>query len=155
MAMRDYRDPAFAGGAGPRPAYTVTMFTVRNQLRRFVWLALAAMLATAALPTVARVLASSQNDAAVWAEICTLQGMQRVAVDGTPAGDTAPAAGGDHQQDCPYCRLSSTLAGLPPPPLTLALLPAGGTPVPPLFLHAPRTLFAWASAQPRAPPSLS
>lgn len=130
------------------------MFTVRKQLRRFVWLALGLVLAVAALPTVARVLASSQSDAA-WAEICTLQGMQRVAVDGTPAGDTTPSAGGDHHQDCPYCRLSSTLAGLPPPPLSLALLPAGGTQVPPLFLHAPRTPFAWASAQPRAPPSLS
>ena len=136
-------------------SYTRRMFTVRKQLRKVVWLALMATLAMALLPTVAHALASSQSLNSGWAEICTPQGTQWVAQDGTLAGDTVPMAGADHQLDCPYCRPSSAVAGLPPTPPALVLPALAGDAVPPLFFHAPRTLFAWASAQPRAPPSLS
>jgi len=36
---------------------------------------------------------------------------------------------------------------------TVWLPPVSGQAEPALFFHAPRTLFAWASAQPRGPPS--
>jgi hypothetical protein len=128
------------------------MFPVRKQLRSFVWLALMAMLAMALLPTVSHALASSQALSSGWTEVCTPQGTQWVAQDGTPLGDAAPSASADHQLDCPYCRPSSVIAGLPPVP-AVWLPPVSGQAEPALFFHAPRTLFAWASAQPRGPPA--
>ena len=127
------------------------MLTVRKRLRSFVWLALVAVLAMALLPTVSHALASSQSLSSGWAEICTPQGTQWVAEDGSLAGDAAPVVGADHQLDCPYCRPSSVIAGLPPVP-TVWLPAVSGQAEPALFFHAPRTLFAWASAQPRGPP---
>ena len=127
------------------------MFTVRKQLRGFVWLALAAMLAMALLPTVAHALTFAQGGKSSLAEICTPRGMQWVQLDGAPADTELPAAV-DHMEDCPYCSRAMSMTGLPPPVLQLQLQPQTGGAKPPLFLHAPRTLFAWASAQPRGPP---
>ena len=117
-------------------------------------MALTAMLAMALLPAVSHALASSQVAPYGWTEVCTPQGMQRVALDGTPLDDAVPAAG-DHQPDCPYCRLSSVLPGLPPPVPSSWLAPAAAAAALPLFQHASRRLLTRASAQPRAPPALS
>lgn len=112
------------------------------------------MVALAMMPTLSRVWASTQGQGA-WVEICTAQGMRWVSADeagtsgpGTPA---APAAG-DH---CPYCSLAHTPVVPAAAVASVMTPPAGADALPALFLHAPRTLFAWASAQPRAPPSLS
>ena len=127
------------------------MCTVRKQLRGFVWLALVAMLALSLLPTVAHALTFVQGGKSSLAEVCTPRGMQWVQLDGAPADTELPAAV-DHMDDCPYCSRAMSMLGLPPPVLQLQLqAPAGGV-KPPLFLSAPRTLFAWASAQPRGPP---
>jgi hypothetical protein len=45
--------------------------------------------------------------------------------------------------------------GLPPAAAPTLVLPLAGDSPPPLYLQAPRTLFAWATAQPRGPPPLS
>jgi len=127
------------------------MFTVRKQLRGFVWLALMAILALALLPTVAHALNFAQGGTSSLAEICTPRGLQWVQLDGAPADTELPAAV-DHMQDCPYCSRAMSMTGLPPTVLQLLLQPPVGGAKPPLFLHAPRTLFAWASAQPRGPP---
>lgn len=127
------------------------MSTVRKQLRGLVWLALAAMLALALLPTFAHALNFAQGGKSSLAEICTPRGLQWVQIDGAPA-DTEPPAAVDHMEDCPYCSRAMSMPGLPPTVLQLHLQPAAGGARPPLFLHAPRTLFAWASAQPRGPP---
>lgn len=112
------------------------------------------MVVLALMPTLSRLWAATQGQGA-WVEVCTAQGMRWVSAEeagtsgtGTPAG---PAAG-DH---CPYCSLAHTPV-VPAAPLADVLAqPARAHALPALFLHAPRTLFAWASAQPRAPPSLS
>lgn len=149
------------------------MHTLRRRSKGFVWLALAAMLAMALLPALAHARAASHAGQDGWAEVCTPRGTQWVevdaaasgatngtsngapgaAVDGAPAGDAAQAGLADHLADCPAC-LPSLSAGLPPSPWPAWRLPASGTDAPPLFLHAPRTLFAWACAHPRAPPAL-
>jgi hypothetical protein len=131
------------------------MLTVRNQLRKFVWLALSAMLALSLLPTVAHALSFAKGEASSLAEVCTAQGSQWVSLPGQPVGGDAPATGVGHLEDCPYCSQGAASACLPPALPALQLPAISGAVSPPLFLHAPRTLFAWASAQPRAPPALS
>ncbi|MBL8324268.1 MAG: DUF2946 family protein [Rubrivivax sp.] len=135
--------------------------------RRFTlgaWMALTAMLALAALPTVSRALAFADGDLR-WAEVCTASGMKLapVAVLGDVApstgdttilpGDDGPAMGSSHLEHCSYCGFSGGAAPLPAAAASVVTAPALHLP-PALFLQAPRTLFAWRGAQPRAPPPL-
>jgi len=104
------------------------------------------MLALALLPTLSHALAGSSSG---FAEVCTPQGMKVVAL---AEGQQQPATASLHLEHCPYC--VAGFAGAPLPPAALALpLPAQAAALaPPRFLQAPRTLFAWAAAQPRGPP---
>lgn len=79
-----------------------------------------------------------------WGAICSSSG---AAGHGSPMDSDSGAPA-----HCAFCLLHA--AGAPPPvvPTTAALAPASGTPVPALFLNAPRPLFAWAPLQARAPP---
>jgi len=124
----------------------------RRSLRRFTWIAILVMWASALMPTIARALAAQAP--ASWVEVCTDVGMKRVAVDddGRPADTGAPASANPMTDHCVFCSLGGPDG---------AALPASGTPlltsglsdtVPVLFLRAPYTLHAWAHAQPRAPP---
>lgn len=108
-----------------------------------------AVLVASLAPVVSHALGKSGT--ASWVEVCTAQGSQWVQGDAPPAGDPAPGAG--HLLDhCPYCSLHPNAVGIPPA-LLQALPPvAAGHAVPLAFLAAPRTLHAWVSAQPRAPP---
>jgi hypothetical protein len=115
------------------------MFTVRKQLRGFVWLALTAIVGLSLLPTLAHALNFAQGGNSSLAEICTPQGMQWVQFDGAPSDGDRPLAAVDHMEDCPYCARAMSMAGLPPPALQLQLQPPAGGAKPPLFLHAPRT----------------
>ncbi|MCZ8076141.1 MAG: DUF2946 domain-containing protein [Paucibacter sp.] len=125
------------------------------------WVACAAILLSALAPAISH--AVVQRDAAdVWVEICSVTGAKLVRLD------TGSASAVDSQQadsppphestpvhtykHCPYCAIHSDGLGLPPPAMAEPALLSLGHAVPALFLHAPRTLFAWASAQPRAPP---
>lgn len=120
-----------------------------------LWLALVAMLALALLPTLSHALAFARGGAA-WAEVCTPQGMRLVAVDAAQAAETgAPVQVAGHLEHCPLCALGADLPALPPAPPVALPLPLAAADPPPLFLHAPRTLFAWRSAQPRGPPPFS
>ena len=111
------------------------------------------MLAFALVPTVSRAMSFVQGGSA-WAEICTPQGMRTVLVDGGATDDNMPATAAAGA-DCPYCSLCGHLAALPPASPSVLPPMVAEAAVPTLFLQAPRTLFAWASAQPRAPPVLS
>jgi hypothetical protein len=113
------------------------------------------MLALALLPTLSHALAFARGGAA-WAEVCTPQGMRLVSVDAAQAVDTgAPVQVAGHLEHCPLCALGADLPVLPPAPRAALALPLGAAEMPALFLHAPRTLFAWRSAQPRGPPLFS
>lgn len=133
-----------------------TMHAVRCNLRRSTWLALVATLAMAIMPALAHALAHARGGSNVWAEVCTPQGMKLVDLDrsttdaGIPASSAANVMG-----HCPCCTFSAGIAVLPVSPVATQALSAGADTVPALSLHAPRTIFAWASAQPRAPPPLS
>jgi hypothetical protein len=135
-------------------AIVAAMHAVRRRLQVCTWLALVAMLALALLPTVSHALTHGQGGQSAWAEICTPQGMKVVAVGGV-ADEGSPVQAATHLEYCPYCAGAATAAGLPPAPPQVPDLSAAAERVPLLFLQAPRTLFAWRSAQPRAPPIAS
>jgi hypothetical protein len=128
------------------------MGSFRLRLRPATWLAVLAVLALVLAPTVSRALAFA-NGGSTWTEVCTPLGMKFQAVAET--GEEAPAAQVGQLEQCGYCVLSAGAAPLPvvaSPDLPVA---EAAKALPALFLQAPRTLFAWLSAQPRAPPSLS
>lgn len=109
-----------------------------------------AVFALALVPTLSRLLAAGTGNSA-WAEICTPQGTRLLAAadDGQAAGK---AQGGNHLDHCPLCGLSGD-APLPPAAANAVTMTAPQMLLPRLFLDAPRPLFAWAAAQPRAPPA--
>lgn len=131
------------------------MNALRRRLDTFCFIALMAMLAMALLPTVSHALAFAQGTQSNWAEVCTPQGMKLVVLDDAGPGEPAPASAASHLEHCPFCAQGSSVLGLPPTVVPALVLPLAADTTPPLFLKAPRTLFAWAAAQPRGPPHLS
>ena len=123
------------------------MNAFRRHLQLGTWLALVAMLALALLPTVSHALAGEGRG---FAEICTPQGMKVLALTDGEQPSTASV----HLEHCPYCTVGpGDVAPPPPAPQAMAALAVGFQATPPLFGAAPRRLFAWALASPRAPPS--
>lgn len=124
------------------------MRTVRAHRRLTSWIAALAILLASLAPTLSHALASATGTN--WIEICTTQGSRWIQAgdDGT---ERAPAFA-HLLEHCPYCSLHAPALGLPPVP-ALVHLPLQLSHAEPLaFLSAPRTLHAWVSAQPRAPP---
>lgn len=122
--------------------------------RLSAWIAIAAMLAFALVPTISRALAFADSGSG-WTELCTSQGMQRVPV----AADAAAAGHGGERATpgfdvCGFCSLtgeaSSPLIAAHPAPQ----LPSCSVEAPAAFWQAPRTLHAWAGVLARAPPRL-
>lgn len=117
------------------------------------WIACAAILMGTLAPILTH--AFERSPGSGWVEVCTAMGAQWVdTAYGTPQAPVkAPA---EHaQQHCPYCSSHVPALGMPPATLPVLVLPLSRDGLPGLFLLAPRTLFAWSTAQPRAPPSLS
>ena len=118
-------------------------------------LATFAMLLAALAPAVTSALAAANSQHVVWTAVCTADGARLVPVPtdahGVPVAPTA-----HHVEHCPFCSPHAASTALPPAP-ALAVVPVvgGSDQVAPLFLLAPRPLFAWAAAQPRAPPFAS
>lgn len=124
------------------------MRRLRAHARFTGWIAVLAVLLASLLPTVGHALAAGQGGD--WVEVCTAQGSRWVQAGDDGAG-RAPASA--HVLDhCPYCSLHAPALGLPPTVETVLPTLRGGDELPLAFLAAPRTLHAWASAQPRAPP---
>jgi hypothetical protein len=124
--------------------------TVRCQLRRFTWFALFAILGLALAPTVSHALSAS-GPGNPWTEICSVAGGKFVST-GDSAGSQTPAAD-MRMEHCPLCAHGHGPDGPPPSAPAVLALPDAASFVPALFEHAPRPLFAWTAAQPRAPPT--
>ena len=121
------------------------MFMTRQWRIKVTWLACAAMLLAALMPTLTRVLdARAPNQ--LFAELCSATGKTWAMQEPDSAGKAA-----SHMDDCGYCRLQSDLPVLPTAapavPLALAAMPH-----PPLFYTSPAPLFSWIASQPRGPP---
>ena len=123
----------------------------RTHRRLTSWIAAFAILLASLAPALSHAVASATGSS--WIEVCTAQGSKWIQAD-DDGTERAPASG--HVLDhCPYCSLHAPTVGLPPA-AHAALLPSGLSHVVPLaYLYAPRTLHAWVSAQPRAPPLFS
>ena len=117
-------------------------------------MAILAVLFAALAPAISHVLRVGSPSG--WTEVCSALGSRLVpADDGRPAGQS-PASSGEHLfEHCPYCSLHLPALGMPEAPLAFDALVVPTSGVPELFLTAPRTLFAWATAQPRGPPQHS
>lgn len=117
--------------------------------RRFAWFALVAIWALALVPTVSRALAFAAGDG-LWAEVCTTQGPRFVSLDerGSPSPQATHAL-----EHCKFCTAGFDGAAPLPAVAPAWQLPQTRAAVPRLFLQAPRPLFAWRRAQPRAPPA--
>lgn len=125
--------------------------SLRLHLRPLTWFATAALMAFVLLQSMALAHGVMRGAAAGWTEVCTADGMRMVSLD---TGEQAPADPGGHLGHCPLCNLAADGSVAVPPAQPVWQLDAPVQAAPAAFLHAPRTLFAWASAQPRAPPSL-
>ncbi|CAD5365988.1 conserved hypothetical protein [Rubrivivax sp. A210] len=119
------------------------------------------MLMLALTPTLARALDRTRGDVGLWVEVCSLQGMKLVALQGAATGGAADDVDGDVDgamvqasgdlEHCPDCSLAHHELA-PPPTLSSLVLASGADYLAPLFLQAPRTLFAWRGPPSRAPP---
>lgn len=112
------------------------------------WLAAWVIMLGALAPTVTHWLTQLQaSNTLPGATICSSGAHKSSSHPGTRPD---ASANGNH---CGFCLPHDGSQGLPPVlALTLPLMEHRGA-EPTLFLHAPRPLFAWASAQPRAPPA--
>ena len=108
-----------------------------------------AMLALAFVPALSHALSFARGVPSALSEVCTPQGAKLLA-----SNDEAPQPPLSQLEHCPFCGVQGA-AGLPPVPAQLFDAPELSHAVPPLFLTAPRPLFAWAYARPRAPPAHS
>jgi len=128
------------------------LISSRSLRKRFAQ-AMAALLLLAALaPAVGRAVMVVQGQLAPWSVLCS----SPVAAAAQPNPGKAAGQGlGEMADHCQFCVHRADVQA-PPPALPPALVAAGlSHTVPSLFLAAPQPLFAWASAQARAPPVLA
>lgn len=126
------------------------MQTIRRLFRRATWLAIFAMLGLALAPAVSHALAGG-GPGNPWAEICSVAGGKLVVSDAS--GEQAGA--GAHLGHCPLCGHLGHAPALPTAEAADAPNPDGADFLPAPFAQAPSPPFAWAAAQPRAPPASS
>lgn len=113
------------------------------------WIATLAILLAALVPTISQAAYHVSGDA-LWLEVCTAYGIQRVAVDADPQspGDTASLLA----EHCSYCSFHSGGPTLTSRAAALPILSDGDVVVTARNLHFPRPPLAWAASRPRAPP---
>ncbi|NMG75541.1 DUF2946 domain-containing protein [Aromatoleum diolicum] len=118
------------------------------------WIALFAILLAAIGPALSHTL-SLLGDGAGWVEVCTVAGTKLVAVDGS--GEKGKAGDVDlfPSERCAFCSTHVAVPALPSVGVMPFVLKSSSAEFPSLYFHAPRPMFAWAAAHPRAPPVLS
>lgn len=117
------------------------------------WIAGIALLFASMLPSafhapIARVAAV----VSIPTEICTTAPVKPVVMVDVHKSMSTEDKHDAHGEDCSYCRFQTDSPGLPPAVDLAAYQPLPLFSLPSLFYQSPRPLFAWASAQPRAPP---
>jgi hypothetical protein len=124
------------------------MRPTRRRQNLAAWLTLVTMTLAMLAPGISRAMSFAKGDTTPWGVVCSTSG--RTADSGSPEQTAVHAL-----DACGYCTLAGDAPPLPATPAQLSEPPALGRLVPALFLNAPRPLFAWHAAQPRAPPVLS
>lgn len=127
------------------------MVKTTKKRRLFAWIACLAILLNAFMPVVSHAL--SFGSAAARVEVCTAMGIEMMMV---PDQDHEASASDKLLKSlthCGYCATHAGSFGLPPQPIAVFALDLQRDTFPPLYYHAPRPLFPWSLAQPRAPPA--
>jgi hypothetical protein len=118
------------------------------------WIACAAILLAALAPSISHAIAAEKSSMSAMHELCTADGIQLVEKSGHNQDHHAPSDQAAHMEHCPFCLTNAASFALLPATFSLPVM-SGSHILPSLFYASPRPLFAWASAQPRAPPFLS
>jgi hypothetical protein len=120
------------------------------------WSTLVALVLATLVPSLAHALRHARGEALPFGEICTSTGTMRVIALNSNDSDGAPASSQAHAfEQCLTCALHHGASAPPPALPSVASVQTAAPALPALFLHAPRPLFVWSAAQPRAPPSVS
>jgi len=120
------------------------------------WIASFAILLAALAPSISHAIAVAKGADVSWLEICTTDGAKVIKV----AGQQSPASPSSSEKGmqsghCPFCFThADSVALLPMAPLDMPVV-SGTYHFPTLFYQSSHPLFAWSSAQPRAPPAIS
>jgi hypothetical protein len=121
----------------------------------WTWIALLGVLFSALAPTISHAMAAAMSSAAARADdemqVCTMDGMKTVVVDGA-AGKFDPHKFEHFLEHCPYCVLHGGQAFLPPYAAPAFAVPDASSSYPPLFYRSATPLFSWRAANPRGPP---
>lgn len=119
-----------------------------------LWMALLAFVVGVLLPSGSQAFKRATTDG--WLEVCTSFGAKWVrATDARSDSDGPVSPGKASHEHCAYCGMHAGDLAVPPAASSgLALVPLRFA-LPERFLAAPRTLFAWAPAQARAPPQVA
>lgn len=126
-----------------------------STIRKFTaWIACLAILMAALAPSVSHALAAVKGGNGGWIEVCSVVGAKLVKVGDKQNPASAPATDkAIHSEHCPYCFTHAGPAGLPPSAIAILPFVNASYPLPSLFYQSSSPLFAWVSAQPRAPPA--
>jgi hypothetical protein len=128
----------------------------KSMHRMTVWMAFCAILLASLAPSISHAVAAAKGIPNGWTEICTVSGAKLVKIGGdTPESKLPAPVKASHLEHCPFCLNHAVSLGLPPGVDFVIPAMEGSHVLPPLFYQASRPLFAWATAQPRAPPALS
>lgn len=118
------------------------------------WMAALAILMAALTPSISPALSAKAGVS--WIDICTSLGAKWAlpVADAADTANLAPVSDDVHPlEHCPYCSVHASAEALPAALVVLAL--SRSDLLPTAFLAAPRLLYAWLSAQSRAPPPFS
>jgi hypothetical protein len=127
----------------------------RQNRHRIAWLACIAILLNALMPTISHAMASSQDQSGFWTSVCSASGTKFIPAPFSKPTDKNSDSKPMSMVHCPYCLAHAGSVALLPA-TTLLLAPASlSYALPRLFYLSPSPLFAWASANPRAPPTLT
>jgi hypothetical protein len=138
------------------------MVFTRLHRRWMAWVAALAILMGALAPTISHGMRAWSHSPVTWVEVCSSTGAKLIAVSSglsnkptALSGQGRGLPGSEHAgEHCPFCLAhASDVALLPAPTPVVPVIAPAAQALPRLFLHAPRTLFAWAPSQARAPPA--
>ncbi len=125
--------------------------------RAVSWIACFAIALNALAPSVSQAIAAYTGQTG-WTQICSLAGLRWVQLADDDLANSQDPSSQSQQADaqqCPFCGLHAGSFALLPPAIASIEIATGFDLHPTLFYAAPRPLFQWASAHPRAPPLAS
>jgi hypothetical protein len=145
-STRDHAPCTFSG----RRLRSAPMYPIGRHRRWVALVAAFALLLGAFAPAISAVIGPRHDQA--YLEVCTAGGSMWVATSEGVADDEPSPMGSHGFKPCLFCGSHAAVPHGPPVAAVVFYVPHLTEARPPALLFAPRTLHAWTSAQPRAPP---